>query len=89
MNNSTAGYVVFAAAVGMMFGLLSVDVSRLHSWAEISTPGFVASILGHLGVVLTAFVGGKLVPENRQGKATRATDTDRTDSGPKPDGKAA
>ncbi len=85
MTNSTAGYVVFAAACGMMFGLLSIDVSKLQSWHEISSPGFVASIFGHLGVVLTAFVGGKLVPENRQNKLTRSTDPSpqRTDSGPK------
>ena len=86
MRNSTAGYIVFAAALGMMLGLLSVDVSQLQDWKEISTPGFVASILGHVGVVLTAFVGGKLVPENRSDKLTRSTDRseDRTDSGPKP-----
>ncbi len=86
MNSTKAGYIVFAAAMGMMFGLLSVDVSQLQDWHEISTPGFVASILGHMGVVLTAFVGGKLVPENRQDKLTRSTDrsADRTDSGPKP-----
>ena len=84
MNTKSAGYLVFAAALAMMLGLLSVDVSQLQSWAEISTPGFVASILGHLGVVPTAFVGGKLVPENREGKQTRSGDENRTDSGPKP-----
>lgn len=74
MNKSTAGYMVFAAAMAMMLGLLSVDVSQLQSWHEVSTPGFVASILGHMGVVLTAFVGGKLIPENRDGKQTRRGD---------------
>ena len=86
MTNQTTGYLVFAAALAMMLGLLSVDVSQLQSWHEIQTPGFVASILGHLGVVLTAFVGGKLIPENRADKLTRSTDPSeiRTDSGPKP-----
>ncbi len=76
MNPATAGYVVFAAAVGMMCGLLSVDVSKLKDWPEVAQPGFVASILGHLGVVLTAFVGGKLIPENRDHKQTRRTDNE-------------
>ncbi len=86
MTTKTAGYVVFAAAIGMMCGLLSIDVSKLKDWQEIYTPGFIASILGHVGVVLTAFVGGKLVPEDRSDKLTRSTDRsqDRTDSGPKP-----
>ncbi len=85
MKASSTGYLVLLAAMAMMLGLLSVDVSQLSSWKEISTPGFVASILGHLGVVLTAFVGGKLVPENRSDKLTRSTDPSsiRTDSGPK------
>ena len=82
-TNTTAGYIVGAAAMGMMLGLLSVDVSKLLSWQEVQTPGFVAALLGHIGVVLTAFVGGKLVAENREGKQTRSTDVDRTDSGPK------
>jgi len=83
MTPKTAGYVVFAAAMAMMMGLLSVDVSQLQSWQEVTTPGFVASIMGHMAVVLTAFVGGKLVPENRAGKQTRSDDENRTDSGPK------
>lgn len=75
MTNQQTGWIVFIAACGMMFGLLSVDVSHLATWHEVSTPGFIADLFGHIAAVITAFVGGKLIPENRDvNKKTRSSD---------------
>ncbi len=31
-NQTTAGWVIFVGAVGMMFGMLAVDVASLKEW---------------------------------------------------------
>lgn len=77
MTQKATGYVVFIAAIGMMLGLMSVDVSKLATWHEATTPGFVASVIGHLGAVAAAFAGGKILPappEDRENKFTRSSD---------------
>jgi hypothetical protein len=66
MTQRQAGWVVFAAALGMMAGLMSVDVSNLHDWNEARSPSFVGTCLGHFGVVVAAFVGGKLLPTPKE-----------------------
>ena len=66
MTNTAMGWTILAAALGMMFGLVAVDVTQLANWHEATTPLFVGSMLAHLGVTLTAFAGGKLIPtENK------------------------
>lgn len=62
MTQTTTGWVVFLAAMGMMLGLLAVDISSLKSWSEATTTVFVGSMLGHIAATITAFVGGKLIP---------------------------
>lgn len=62
MSAQMSGWMMFAAAVGMMLGLIAVDVSTLQDWHEATTPAFIGGALGHLAVVLAAFVGGKLIP---------------------------
>lgn len=74
MNKTTTGWTLFVAAVGMMFGLLAVDIIVLKDWAAATTPVFVGTTMGHIAAVIAAFVGGKLIPESRDGKQTRATD---------------
>lgn len=61
-NNKTAGWILFIAALGVMCGLLADDVSALKSWHEATTPSFFGSILAHLGAVIGAFVGGRVIP---------------------------
>lgn len=79
MTKTTTGWVIFLAAVGMMFGLLSVDIVALKDFNELYTPLFVGTFMGHVAAVITAFVGGKLIPnapEPRVGtERTRATDS--------------
>ncbi len=75
MTKTTTGWVVFLASVGMMFGLLSVDIVALKDFNELYTPLFVGTFMGHLAAVITAFVGGKLIPLERDDNLrTRATD---------------
>ena len=64
MNQTRAGWMMFIASIGMMFGLLSSDVASLKDWHELFTPLFIGTAMGHIAVVITAFVGGKMIPIN-------------------------
>lgn len=80
MDNSTqatAGWIVFLAAMGMLFGLIAMDLIAIHDgWATVSTPRFVGAIFGHIAAVITAFVGGKLIPVERDSRIrSRVEDT--------------
>ncbi len=75
MNQATGGWVLFIASIGMMCTLLSADVVRLATWNQAFTPGFIGIMMAHLGVVITAFIGGKLIPTDRDPTIrTRSTD---------------
>jgi hypothetical protein len=74
MSQTTTGWVVFVAAIGMMFGLLSVDIMALKDWNAVATPTFVGTFIGHVAAVIAAFVGGKIIPESRDSQLTRAGD---------------
>ena len=74
MNKTTAGWVTFIAALGMMCGLLSADVATLKSWHDAFTPAFVALFMSHFAAVVMAFMGGKMIPESRDSQLTRSTD---------------
>ncbi len=71
---ATAGWVVFVAAFGMLFSMISVDLVALHGWDQAMTPAFVGVTIGHIAAVVTAFIGGKLIPAQRDSQQTRATD---------------
>ncbi len=74
-NQTTAGWVIFVGAVGMMFGMLAVDVASLKEWSQMQTPVFVGTTIGHMAAVIGAFVGGKIIPEARGNDAkTRSGD---------------
>lgn len=74
MNLTTTGWLIFIVALGMMSGLLSSDIARLKDWHEIYNPSFVAIIMSHFATVVTAFIGGKLIPATRNDQMTRSTD---------------
>jgi uncharacterized membrane protein YadS len=65
MTPTTTGWVVFVGAVGMMFGMLAIDIASLKEWSQMQTPLFVGTTLGHIAAVIGAFVGGKIIPEAR------------------------
>jgi len=75
MDKTTTGWVVFVAAFGMMLGMLAVDIASLQAWSQATTPLFVGMTVGHIAAVIGAFVGGKVIPENRGPlPMTRASD---------------
>jgi hypothetical protein len=65
VTQTQSGWIIGIAALGMMCGLLAVDVSQFMTWSEALKPAFIGSALGHLAVVATAFAGGKIVPNPR------------------------
>jgi glycerol-3-phosphate acyltransferase PlsY len=71
---TTAGWVIFVAAIGMMLGMLAVDIASLKAWSDMQTPVFVGTTLGHMAAVIAAFVGGKIIPAVRNGQLTRSND---------------
>ena len=73
-NQTTTGWIIFTGAIGMMCGMLAIDMASLKQWADMQTPLFVGTTLGHISAVIGAFVGGKIIPENRSGQHTRKTD---------------
>ena len=66
MTNKQVGWTLFCAALAMLFGLMAVDIIALDSWHQMTTPGFIGNLLAHISAVLTAFVGGKLIPTEPQ-----------------------
>jgi hypothetical protein len=65
MTSTTTGWMVFVAAIGMMFGLLAVDIAAIKDWNQILTPVFIGTTMGHIAAVIAAFIGGKIIPEDR------------------------
>lgn len=75
-TQTTAGWIVFVSAVGLMCGMVSIDVAALKNWSDMQTPLFIGTTVGHIGAVIAAFVGGKIIPPARDdGAQTRRTDT--------------
>lgn len=71
----TTGWLIFIGAIGMMAGMVAVDVTTLMAWSDALRPAFVGSTLGHFSAVIAAFVGGKIIPDDRNPfSRTRATD---------------
>lgn len=62
MTNFGRGYLLGLAALGSMLGLIAVDIQELETWSQATTPAFIGSSLAHIGVVIGAFIGGRLVP---------------------------
>lgn len=62
MSDTHKGYLIFLAAVGMLATLIGVEISDLGTWGDVVTPKFVGAFVGHVGAVVGAFVGGRLIP---------------------------
>lgn len=62
MTQTQTGYIVLVAALGVMATLVGNEVVNFHSWREALAPAFVGKALIHLGTVIGAFIGGKLIP---------------------------
>ena len=73
MTNKVVGWTLGAASFGMLLILISADIKQLSSFNEAFTPLFIGNMLAHIGNVVMAFVGGKLIPTEPQNQ--RITDT--------------
>lgn len=62
MTQTQTGWTLLVVSLGMMCTLLSGDIANLHQWRDASDPAFVGGFIAHLGAVITAFVGGKMLP---------------------------
>lgn len=62
MTPSSKGWFIFIAALGMALTLMSAEITSLHSWAELAAPPVAGKLLAHIGSVIGAFVGGRLIP---------------------------
>lgn len=56
------GWIIFLSALGMMITLVSIDLKELSTLEEVATTKFIANVGLHLGTVIGAFVGGRLIP---------------------------
>lgn len=61
MTNEAKGWIIFLAALGMLAGLIGSELAAMPAWEPV-TPGLVGKMLIHVGTVIAAFVGGKLMP---------------------------
>lgn len=73
------GWVLIIAGLGMILTLLSGDISNLNNWSEVTHPPFVAGVIAHIGAVLTAAVGGNLVPNLFKVKFDTVSDSKRAE----------
>lgn len=62
MTDAGKGWLFFIAAMGMMLSLISIDIADIETWNEIFQPGFISRMFAHIGAVIAAFIGGKLIP---------------------------
>lgn len=66
MTNKAVGWTLLVASLGMLLILISADVKQLNSFDEAYTPLFIGNMLAHIGNVIMAFIGGKLIPTEPQ-----------------------
>jgi hypothetical protein len=74
MTQKTAGWTIALAGIGMMAGLIGADIIQLMHLGDTLTPSFIGNMLLHLSATIAAFVGGRLIPDDRTDKFTRSTD---------------
>lgn len=47
----------------MVAGLLGAEVAQLQDWGAAVTPAFVGKALLHVAATVSAYVGGRLLPQ--------------------------
>ena len=62
MTTTSAGWVLFIAALGMMAGLMGVELMNLPELGAVYTTAFIGKSMVHFSTVVAAFIGGKLIP---------------------------
>lgn len=74
MTATNSGWILFVAALGMMASLMGNELVSLKTWSEATTIAFVGKTMIHFGVVVAAFVGGRLIPTERDSTQQRKDD---------------
>jgi hypothetical protein len=64
MTRTSSGWILFIAGLGVMASLTANDIRDLEAWESATSPSFIGNMFAHFGAVITAFVGGKLLPGN-------------------------
>lgn len=59
-----------------MAGLIGADIIQLMKLGEVVSTGFIGNMLLHFSATVTAFVGGRLIPDDR-GSNTRTRTSDK------------
>ena len=57
------GWWMVIIAVGMLCGLIGTEMAALHEFNEILTVPFIGKTLLHIATVISAWAGGKLMPQ--------------------------
>lgn len=65
MTATNSGWILFIAALAMMAGLMGNELVTLKAWSEAATISFVGKTLIHFSVVVGAFIGGRLIPTDK------------------------
>lgn len=67
MTDHGKGWVIFLAALAVSLGFLGNEVGKMQDAGELLSMKFIGEVLQHIGTVITAFVGGKMIPPNGNG----------------------
>jgi hypothetical protein len=65
MTQTTTGRLMILAAFAMLAGLVGTEMAGLTSWEDVKHVDFLGKMLLHLATVISAAVGGKLLPAPR------------------------
>lgn len=68
MQDKSKAYMWLAAMLAMLLPLVSIELGKLSSWQDVKTIGFWAAMIGHLGVVASAFASGKFFERHSAGE---------------------
>lgn len=61
--NAKWSWPILIAAVGMLLGLVSVELASLHTWQEVFSVPVMGKLMAHIATVIAAWWSGKLAPQ--------------------------
>ena len=60
------GIAVLVGSLGILAGNLGAEIQSAPSWAVVTTPAFVGSVLMHVASTIGTLVAGQLLPTNKR-----------------------
>lgn len=64
MTSRQTGWLLLLLAFGTLLMNVQGTITDLSEWHAATTPQFVGALLGQIGAVILAAVGGKLLPRS-------------------------